>query len=210
MKRDEKAMHDMYEKAMHGDATAMSELKKEADELEKVRKTILCEVCIDGDTERVRFILREFADRNILIKLNIFNQTALILAAGYGHSKVVKVLIEAATNFPWASSADNPITSFQAFVRQPDKKSNTALHCAVRFGSVGYVDIVKLLVKADPSDRHIPDEEGKTPIYWAAERGLKDIMEVICTTSSAAQSLEGPGTTAFHALIKENGQGVHY
>ena len=205
MKRDEKAMHDMYEKAMHGDATAMSELKKEADELEKVRKTILCEVCIDGDTERVRFILREFADRNILIKLNIFNQTALILAAGYGHSKVVKVLIEAATNFPWASSADNSITSFQAFVRQPDKELNTALIFAARNG---YVETVKLLVKADPSDRHIPNEDGKTPIYIAVERGYKEILEAICTTC-AAQSLEGPGgTTALHALIKEKRQGM--
>ena len=210
MKRDEKAMHDMYEKAMHGDATAMSELKKEADELEKVGNTILCnlDVYIHGDTERVRFILREFADRNILVKPSSFNDTALSLAACCGHTKVVEVLIEAATNFPWASAADNPITPLQAFVRQPDKYSTTALHCAVRYGSVGYVDIVKLLVKADPSDRHIPDEEGKTPIYWAAERGLKDIMEVICTTS-VAQSLEGPGTTALHALIKENRQGVH-
>ena len=183
MKRDEKAMHDLYEKAMHGDATAMSELKKEADELEKVGNTILCnlDVYIHGDTERVRFILREFADRNILIKLNGYNQTALFLAAGFGHSKVVKVLIEAATNFPWASSADNPITSFQAFVRQPDKELNTALIFAARNG---YVETVKLLVKADPSDRHIPNEDGKTPIYIAVEYRYKEILEAICTTCS--------------------------
>lgn len=42
----------------------------------------------------------------------------------------------------------------------------------------------------------------------AVERGLKDILEVICTTS-VAQSLEAPGgTTVLHALVKNNQQGM--
>ncbi|WOG86482.1 hypothetical protein DCAR_0205691 [Daucus carota subsp. sativus] len=77
---------------------------------------------------------------------------------------------------------------------------NTALHVAVLNGNVA---IVKLLVEADPSDRHIQNYEGKTPIYIAAEKGYLAIIKEICTACTA-QSLEGPGgsASALHALIK--------
>ena len=64
---------------------------------------------------------------------------------------------------------DNSITSFQAFLRQADKDLDTALHAAVKYG---HLDIVKLLVEADPSDTHIQNGEGKTPMYIAVEKGL--------------------------------------
>nr|XP_017233103.1 PREDICTED: uncharacterized protein LOC108207155 [Daucus carota subsp. sativus] len=77
---------------------------------------------------------------------------------------------------------------------------NTALHVAVLNGNVA---IVKLLVEADPSDRHIQNYEGKNPIYIAAEKGYMAIIKEICTTCTA-QCLEGPGggASALHALIK--------
>ncbi|WOG86483.1 hypothetical protein DCAR_0205692 [Daucus carota subsp. sativus] len=67
--------------------------------------------------------------------------------------------------------------------------------------------MVKLLVKADRNDSHVQNNEGKTPIYIAAENGYKDIIEEICTTCKAL-SLDGLGrrTTALHALIQNTGQ----
>ena len=62
--------------------------------------------------------------------------------------------------------------------------------------------IVKLLVKADPNDSHVQNNDGKTPIYIAAENGYNDIIEEICTTCKAL-SLDGLGrrTTALHAFL---------
>ena len=118
----------------------------------------------------MRFILREFAQRNLLAKLNKYKQTALHLAIYEGETELAEVLIDAARHLPPPNADDdNSITSFQAFLRQADKDLDTTLHAAVKYG---HLDIVKLLVEADPSDTHIQNGEGKTPMYIAVEKGL--------------------------------------
>ncbi|KAL1826609.1 hypothetical protein ACET3Z_005021 [Daucus carota] len=189
----------LYAAAIAGDADAIAKLETEADILNKDEETILHVESKKGNLENVRFILREFAHKNLLVKLDNQKETALTWAAYFGHTEVAEVLIDAARNLP-PSDDDNPVTSFQAFLRLGDKDMDTALHIAV---INNHIAIVKLLVEADPSDTHIQNNDGKTPIYIAVKKGYKEIVKLICT-SCTAPSLKGPGVkTALHAAIKD-------
>lgn len=119
----------LYAAAIAGDADAISELAKEADKVDSNGKTILHNEAKNGNTARVRFIVSNFASKNLLVKVNTFNQSALLLAASCGHTEVVKVLIDAARQLS--------LPSFQAFLRKVDNSLNTTLHYPVRNGAVG-------------------------------------------------------------------------
>ncbi|KAK1382071.1 hypothetical protein POM88_019806 [Heracleum sosnowskyi] len=186
----------LYAAAIAGNADAISELEAKADKLDRSDRTILHNESGNGNTERVRFLVNKLANKNILLKLDGMKQTALHFGACYGHTQVVEVLIDAATHLP--SSSSNRVSSFQAFIRQVNADGATALSNAV---NKDYMDIVKLLVEADPGDRHIQNGEGKTPIYVAAEKGYNGIVKLICATCTNL-SLDGPdGSTALHAAI---------
>ena len=203
----------LYVAAISGDADAIAVLEMQADKLSGYYKeTILHTESENGNTEHVRFILREFADKNLLVKLNRYKQTALHLALSEGKTEVAEILIDAARHLPTPDSAndntdDNPVTSFQAFLRQADTDSDTALHIAV---SLGHVAIVKLLVEADPSDPHIQNDDGETPIYIAVKKEYYEVVKMICTTRTAPLNLNAPGsrTTLLHILIKNLDQGM--
>nr|XP_017232624.1 PREDICTED: ankyrin-3-like isoform X2 [Daucus carota subsp. sativus] len=203
--KNTRAVAHWFTDAIAGDANARAALEMEAERLNEDGETILHVESKRGDTERVRFIVTEFSNKDLLVKQDKLKQTALHLAAHHGHTQVVEVLIDAARrHLPSSSARDdthNPFSAFKAFIRlATSPKQNTALHVAVLNGNVA---IVKLLVEADPSDRHIQNYEGKTPIYIAAEKGYMAIIKEICTTCTA-QCLEGPGggASALHALIK--------
>lgn len=209
MKEDTHAIANCFAEAIAGDAISRAALEMKADTLDKEGKTILHVESIRGDTERVRYIVKEFANINLLVKLDRFKQTALQHAAHHGHTQVVKVLLDAARHLPSSSANDythDRVGSFQEFSRQANvQMGNTALHIAVLNGNV---EIVKLLVQADPNDNHVQNNEGKTPVYIAVEKGYKDIIKEICSTCTAL-CLDGPGrTTALHALIQNVGQGM--
>ncbi|XP_074356752.1 uncharacterized protein LOC141696521 [Apium graveolens] len=204
MKEATHAFDYCFADAIAGDAISRAALAIEADILNKDGRTILHLESMRGDTKRVEYIVREFANKNLLVKLDTLNQTALHLAAHHGYTQVVEVLINAAALLP--SSSANSVSSFHAFIRQANRRmGNTALHLATLNDNVA---IVKLLVEADPNDSHVKNNEGRTPIYIAVEKGYKDIVKEICTTCTAL-SLDGPGgsATALHALIQNIGQG---
>ena len=191
----------LYAAAIARDADAIAALEMHADKLDMNDRTILHIESKEGNTEHVRFILRQFAHKNLLVKQDDQMETALTWAAYSGHTEVAKVLIDAAKHLP--SSEDyNPITSFQAFLRLGDKDMDTALHIAVIHNKE---EIVKLLVEADPSDTHTQNNEGKTPMYIAVDKGFNDIAEIISTTCTAP-SLDGPdGSTVVRINNLEQG-----
>ncbi|WOG90700.1 hypothetical protein DCAR_0309944 [Daucus carota subsp. sativus] len=197
----------LFKDALAGIFSAKLELRKIAQRLSRHDRTILHIASKDGSLEQVRYILKEFADNNILMKLDSNQETALHLAAFYGHTEVVKLLIEAAQCLLPASGD----VSFETFVRQPNTSRNTALHLAVANGSLG---CARLLVEADKEDRHIPNCQGEPPVYLAAKLGYNKIVKMICETCTAP-SLSGPddGSTALHAAIKMLPRGrtpLHY
>lgn len=211
MKEDTHAFGNCFADAIAGDPISKAAMEMESDRLIQEGKTILHVESMRGDTERVRYIVNELGKKNLLVKLDTLKQTALHLAAHHGHTQVVEILIDAAVNNLPSSSAKedthNPVGSFQDFIRQATgQMGNTALHLAVLKGNVA---IVKLLVDADPNDNHVPNNDGKTPIYIAGEKGYTDIVKEFCRTCTAL-SLDGPGgrTTALHALIQSISPGM--
>lgn len=78
---------------------------------------------------------------------------------------------------------------------------NTALHLAV---TNGHMAIAMLLVEADPSDNHVPNGNGDTPVYLAAKLGYNHLVKMICTTCTAPSL----ATTALHAAIMKLPQGL--
>ncbi|KAL8090970.1 hypothetical protein AgCh_040153 [Apium graveolens] len=204
MKGDTHAIAKCLADAIAGDPISRAALEMEADKRNQEGETILHVESKKGVLENVRFITSAFANKNLLDMLDNKNQTALYLAADRGHTQVVKALLDAAScNWP-STSAHNPVGSFQAFIRHTGPMQNTALHLAVLKRNVA---IVKLIVEVNPNDSHVKNNEGKTPIYIAAENGYKDIIEEICTTCTAL-SLDGPrgNMTALHALIQKTCQ----
>lgn len=181
----------LYAAAMIGNAEAKFELSIKVDtEIRYHNRTILHMESMYGNTDRVRFIVREFSEKNLLLKQDANEETALHIAADNGKSEVVKVLIDAARR--------DSVTCVEDFVRKVNNKRNTALHLAVR-----NCDLVtaELIARADPDDRHTQDSNSCTPIYLAAKLGYNDFVQMICTTC-LAPSLDGPdGTTALHAAI---------
>ncbi|KAL8090967.1 hypothetical protein AgCh_040150 [Apium graveolens] len=174
-------LDDLYNAAIAEDADAIAKLEMEADILNEDGETILHIESRKGQTDRVRFILSRFANKNLLIKPTVVNEhTALHYAIQRQHMEVVKVLIDAARRLPRSTSDNdntdangNRVTSFQAFIRQVDKDLNSALHIAV---------------------------------INAAENWENDIVKMLCTTSTAPLNFDGPGgrTTALHAVIKRH------
>ena len=198
----------LYSAAIAGDDDAIAALEMHADKLNKYEETILHTESENGNTEHVQFILKEFAEKKLLVKLNKYKQTALHLASCEGHTEVAEILINTARQLlPPSLDDDNPVTTFQAFLWQADDEMETALHDAVRKGNVG---LVKLLVEADPSHPHTQNSEGETPIYIAVERGYYDIAKMICTTSTADPNLDAPAgrTTVLHILINNLDKGM--
>ncbi|XP_063945201.1 uncharacterized protein LOC108212189 [Daucus carota subsp. sativus] len=190
--------HPMFQKDLWyaavsaGDAEAIRSFRIYSSRL--TGRTILHNESMDGNKEHVQLILREFA--GLLVKVDSNKDTALHLAAFYGHAQVVELLIDAARNL--GSAADdphNPITGFEAFVRHSNNSMNTALHVAV---SKGNLAIAKLLVEADPDDAHIQNCNGDSPVNLAARLRSPDMVILICN-SCTHPSLDGPdGTTALH------------
>lgn len=202
----------LYAAAIEGDVDAISELQTYAGRLTIDDRTILHIESMDGITKRVQFILSKFATKALLAKVDSKKETALHLAAYYGHTQVVKTLIYAAEYLPsfsagqLAATVSNPINSYKAFVRHANDSMNTALHVAV---SKGNLDIAKLLVDADKSHRHNQNCNGETPIYLAAKLGYNDIVMMLCSVCKNP-ALDGPeGRTALHASILTKGTRVH-
>ncbi|KAL8090685.1 hypothetical protein AgCh_039936 [Apium graveolens] len=198
----------VFAAAIAGDADALAKLDLIADgALHNDDKTILHKESAKGNIEHVRFILDKFKHKDLLVKLSTRrSHTALHLAVQGKHTEVVKALIEEARNLPssTSSSANPPISPFQAFLREVDHDKDTALHAAVY---AGHFEIVKLLVEADPDDRHTKNTDGKTPMYIAAEGGYHKMVKEMCKTCPAP-SLDGPGgSTALHAAIKSLSKG---
>lgn len=188
----------LYVSAIAGDAEAKAKLEMKANRVEEREYTILHTESQNGKTEHVRFIVHEFASKDLLVRLNKSNHNALFLAACAGFTEVAEILIDAARQYLQPSS-------FQAFVRQTDLEINTALHAAAYRGNLAFVE---LLVKADPGDRHLQNNLGDTPLYIAAENKYNRIVKMISTTC-AAPSLDGPdGSTALHAAIRNLNKGI--
>lgn len=167
-------------------------------------------VLAHGSAERKQFVQTEFGNKNLLSKVED-KTTAFHYAVQYKSTEVVQLLIDEARLSSSSSSSsssandDQQSISLESLLRQADMLSYTPLHKAVENGDM---EIAKLLIEADPNDKHIQNFKGETPIYTAVRLGHIDFVKMIGTTCTIP-AFDGPdGTTALHAAITSLPEGI--
>eukprot|EP00258_Populus_trichocarpa_P031570 XP_024447589.1 ankyrin repeat-containing protein At5g02620 [Populus trichocarpa] len=142
----------------------------------------------------------------LLLQANEKGEIPLHLAARYGHSNVVKVLIDCAKALP--TDPESGLTKAQKMLRMANEEQDTALHEAARNRRS---HLVEILTKEDPEFSYSANVHGETPLYiaaassWGRERE-KVIDEIL--TNCISVDYGGPnGRTALHAASRVRDDG---
>ncbi|KAF3681597.1 putative ankyrin repeat-containing protein-like [Capsicum annuum] len=131
----------------------------------------------------------------LLCYKNKKNETALLIAANEGHTKVVHVLL--------ARIEDH--NTKEKLTRMTGASGDTALHKAVRSQ---HLDVVKILVKEDPEFEFLPNHVQETPLYLAAESGFHDALINILESCKKLIYAAGPSNrTPLHAAVIQEHKG---
>ena len=139
----------------------------------------LFEAIKDNDVKKIEELIKNGADLNKVTNTPIESDgtdsqrrvtgDAIVIAAAYGHTEVIQLLIENGSN-PNGNSHDDSST---------DRPSHTALplHTATRFG---HLEAVQTLIKlgADPL-MHSNDSSEELALHVAAAGGFLDIVKYL-------------------------------
>jgi hypothetical protein len=136
----------------------------------------------------------------LLLQANKKGEIPLHLAARYGHSNVVGVLIERAEALP--TDPESGVSEAKKMLRMTNDEQDTALHEAARNMRS---HVVEILTEEDPEFSYSANVHGETPLYIAAsiitrrrEEREKVVDEILGNCISVDYG--GPnGRTALHA-----------
>ncbi|XVF62976.1 hypothetical protein PTKIN_Ptkin09bG0051800 [Pterospermum kingtungense] len=116
---------------------------------------------------------------SLLLQPNAKGQTPLHIAARYGHSAVVKFLINY-QGIAYRGDRENQGNEFEAvreMLRKTVLESNTAFHVAVEYG---HVQVVRELLRfEDPDFSYSANTNQETPLFIAARRGYRSSLDLI-------------------------------
>ncbi|KAF3656111.1 putative ankyrin repeat-containing protein-like [Capsicum annuum] len=122
------------------------------------------------------------------------NETLLHIAANEGHIKVVHLLLSIEEHYK------------EKLMRITYENGDTALHKAVRSR---HQDVARLLVKEDPEFEFPSNKAQETPLYLAAEYGLREALVEILNSCKQPTSSAGPlNRTPLHAAVIQEHTGV--
>ncbi|MFQ6648908.1 hypothetical protein Gotur_020926 [Gossypium turneri] len=137
---------------------------------------------------------------SMLLQTNAKGQTPLHVAARYGHSAIVKLLIKSCAK---ARDGDleklgmDQVNAVRGMLRIRDQESNTALHEAARCGNV---EVVKALLEfEEPDFPYSANKKQETPLYIAARRGDGGMLSILLDKSKSTAHGGPHGRTALHA-----------
>ncbi|XP_011047463.1 PREDICTED: ankyrin repeat-containing protein At5g02620-like isoform X3 [Populus euphratica] len=141
----------------------------------------------------------------LLLQANTKGKTPLHLAARYGHSNAVKVLIDRAKNL--GIDPENGPAEEKKMLRMTNEEKDTALHVAARNIQA---QVVEILTKEDPEFSYSANVHGETPLYIAAnmrfygkfkrhEENRKKVIDEILSNCESVEYSGSHGRTALHA-----------
>ncbi|KAH9682271.1 ANK REP REGION domain-containing protein [Citrus sinensis] len=135
---------------------------------------------------------------SLLLQVNAKGDAPLHAAAKCGNVAVVRALIEFAKQEFDQEIESGEESTARLMLGMKNLEEDTALHEAVQSGSL---DVVKILLGADPAFPYSANGSGETPLYLAAARGHAEIVKEILQKCPLA-AREGPnGKTALHAAV---------
>jgi len=160
------------------------------------------------------------ADANVEA-MDCNGSTALIWAAKKGHRDAVKVLLEKEAEVNAADFSGNTVLmwaaghGFELIVatllakganaKAGSRVGNTALHGAAGEGHAGVAD---LLLRIGMADIEAKDENGRTPLSWAARGGKKGVVRFLIDYGAHVNSVDSFGGTPLHHAAMRNASGV--
>ncbi|KAG6768164.1 hypothetical protein POTOM_027061 [Populus tomentosa] len=141
----------------------------------------------------------------LLFQANKKGEIPLHLAARYGHSNVVKVLIDHAKARP--TDPESGVTEAKKMLRMANEEQDTALHEAARSNQA---QVVEILTKEDPQFSYSANVHGETPLYIAAaftglsiwSEGRREVVDGILGNCISVDYGGPNGRTALHAAIR--------
>ncbi|KAK0608419.1 hypothetical protein LWI29_030394 [Acer saccharum] len=157
------------------------------------------------ETASTKFV-EDILDRcpSLLLQVNAKAETPLHVAAKYGHSDMVEVLIKSSAKPQHEELESGRGAAKRMLIRMTNNEGDTALHEAVKYK---HLDVVKILTREDPDFSYSSNKRGQTPLYIAAaavkfyptaKKSLEIVVEILETCTSPAY--EGPDQmTALHA-----------
>ena len=128
----------------------------------------LLDAASDGTLDLVNSLILGGAD---VCAKRANGETALHLAARYGHDDVVKSLLES-----------------QSEINTRDNDGWTPLYSAVYAGKSSVVEL--LINHKPPADPNISDSDGATPLHLAAPKGKPDLVELLLKSKNPAPDLD--------------------
>ncbi|XP_067660904.1 ankyrin repeat domain-containing protein 50-like [Haliotis asinina] len=141
---------------------------------------ILHSACLVGDVEVVKYVLSQnMLDINSRVKCG---RTAVMLAAGNGNKDLVQLFVD--------KGAD---------VSLLDKTGDNILHCACRGGGA---EVLKYILSKDMVDINSLGHRKRTPVIVAAERGQKEVVELLVKHGADLSLSERSGGNILHHVCQ--------
>ncbi|KAE9616638.1 putative ankyrin repeat-containing protein [Lupinus albus] len=157
--------------------------------------------------------------RELLAKQNQAGETALYVAAEYGHVDIVRELIQYYDLADAGIKARNGFDALHISAKQGhldvlkiliedhpelsmtvDPSNSTALHTAA---TQGHIEIVKFLLEKGSSLATIARSNGKTTLHSAARNGHLEVVKVILEKEPGVTTrTDKKGQTALHMAVK--------
>lgn len=128
-----------------------------------------------GDTEKLQTLFMNHP--NLVFSHDITGQTPLHLAAYYGQSEIVRVLLD--------DKAD---------VQAKDMCGETPLFCSAMNG---YTGATELLLK-NGAKANVRDDTGETPLIKAAEGGHNSVVKLLLNNKADVNARDSDGSTALY------------
>ncbi|GAY55559.1 hypothetical protein CUMW_165090 [Citrus unshiu] len=127
-----------------------------------------------GNSEPFKDMAREKCP-SLLLQVNAKGETPLHVAAKFGHSDIVRFLVERA-KLPQHENEEleSGVGAAWQMIRMANNEKNTALHEAACCENV---DVVKILTKEDPDYPYSANNYGKTPLYMAADPDCYELVD---------------------------------